>query len=405
VVLVVALGLSGLLLAQPAGLSLPPRTWAFVAILAIVGALTVGATRPRPRHTVPVLAIAVVGSLAAYILFAAPVEPETGAEAAGPAFTPPAIPSAGPASTPPAIPSAVPTPVASRPPQRPILGISTSTLDQLDRFVGATGTNPEVFDLFEPWSRNRPLDTSLVDSLAARGARLSITWEPWDPDGSHTRQPRYSLASIIAGKHDPYIDLFASSIGRLQGPVTIRLMHEMNGNWYPWATRLNGNRPGEFVRAWQHVHDRFAALGVTNVVWMWAPNAIYPGAAPLAPLYPGDAYVDAVGVSNYNWGDFRRQGVTTQWATFGELFDESISELRALSPRPVWIAEVGSSDNGGSKADWLAATLQEVAQRPEITGLVWFDHVDEGVGVDWRIELDPRAAAAWRTGFLSRPPA
>ncbi|HEY4625292.1 MAG TPA: glycosyl hydrolase [Blastococcus sp.] len=392
-VLVVALGLSGLLLAQPAGLSLPPRTWAFVAILAVVGALTVGATRPRPRHTVPVLAIAVVGSLAAYILLAAPVEPETGAEAAGPA------------STPPAISSAVPTPVAPRPPQRPILGISTSTLDQLDRFVGATGTNPEVFDLFEPWSRNRPLDTSLVDSLAARGARLSITWEPWDPDGSHTRQPRYSLASIIAGKHDPYIDLFASSIGRLQGPVTIRLMHEMNGNWYPWAARLNGNRPGEFVRAWQHVHDRFAALGVTNVVWMWAPNAIYPGAAPLAPLYPGDAYVDAVGVSNYNWGDFRRQGVTTQWATFGELFDESISELRALSPRPVWIAEVGSSDNGGSKADWLAATLQEVAQRPEITGLVWFDHVDEGVGVDWRIELDLRAAAAWRTGFMSRPPA
>ena len=38
---------------------------------------------------------------------------------------------------------------------------------------------------------------------------------------------------------------------------------------------------------------------------MWAPNAVYTGSAPLADLYPGDAYVDLVGLSNYNWGHYR----------------------------------------------------------------------------------------------------
>ncbi|WP_217631238.1 glycosyl hydrolase [Modestobacter sp. DSM 44400] len=93
--------------------------------------------------------------------------------------------------------------------------------------------------------------------------------------------------------------------------MTIRLMHEMNGNWYPWGSGANGNQPGEFVLAWRHVHDRFTALGVTNVAWTWAPNAVYTGGAPLAPLYPGDAYVDAVGLSNYNWGERSHDGFAT----------------------------------------------------------------------------------------------
>jgi beta-mannanase len=47
------------------------------------------------------------------------------------------------------------------------------------------------------------------------------------------------------------------------------------------------------------VHDLFAAAGARNVTWMWSPNVTYPGAAPLAGLYPGDDYVDWVGLSGY----------------------------------------------------------------------------------------------------------
>jgi beta-mannanase len=301
-------------------------------------------------------------------------------------------------------PREVAPPSTPPPPQRPTLGVSTATIEDLDSFIRATGTHPEAFDVFEAWDNDRPLDRYVADSVAARGARLSITWEPWVADGG-ARQPRYSLASIIAGAHDAYIDTFATSIKQFGHPVTIRLMHEMNGNWYPWGLGVNGNRPGEYVQAWQHVHDRFAALGVTDVSWMWAPNAVYTGSAPLAQLFPGNAYVDAVGLSNYNWGNYHRDGFATQWTTFSALFDDSIRQLAAISTRPLWIAETGSSDKGGDKAGWIADALAQVSRRTDIAGLMWFDQVDEGADVDWRIESQPAATAAWRSGFQGRPTA
>ena len=182
--------------------------------------------------------------------------------AAAPGSPAPSTSATPAAPTSPAVPPVVRT---------PILGISTPTLEDLDRFIEATGTTPEVFDVFEAWSRDRPLDRVVADAVAARGARLSITWEPWDVDVDKPQQPRYSLASIIDGRHDAYIDMYAQSIAAFGQPVTIRLMHEMNGNWYPWGSGVNGNDPGEFALAWQHVHDRFTALGVTDVQWLWAP--------------------------------------------------------------------------------------------------------------------------------------
>jgi len=351
----------------------------------------------RPRRGARLLIGSAVGlaALITYVVFASSPARDSGSS--------PAHSTADPNSSSAAQPGPQPTPPGPSIEQTPTLGISAPTLADLDRFIEATGTTPEVYDTFEAWSRDRPLDREVADSVAARGARLSITWEPWDVGGSHTRQDDYSLAAIIRGDHDDYIDMFAASVADFPHPVTIRLMHEMNGNWYPWAGGVNGNQEGEFVLAWQHVHDRFTALGVTNVEWMWAPNAVYPGAQPLAQFFPGDAYVDAVGVSNYNWGDARHDGYATSWATFGELFDPSFAELRAITSRPMWITEVGSSDGGGSKAEWLATMLAEVTARPYLAGIVWFDHVDEGREVDWRIEVEPDAAAAWRQGFIHRP--
>jgi mannan endo-1,4-beta-mannosidase len=341
---------------------------------------------------------ATVSALAAYVLIVA--SPDEPAADAGP------LPLATAAVPPPAIAeTSAPersTWLPARAVRQPVMGISAPTTDDLDRFIAATGTRPEVVDTFEAWSLDRPLQRGIADTVAARGAQLSVTWEPWDSTGSPTDQPDYSLASIIAGAHDAYIDMYAVSIKQYGRPVTIRLMHEMNGNWYPWGAGVNGNRSGEYVRAWRHVRDRFAALEVPNVTWMWAPNGLYRGSASLPALYPGDAHVDLVGISNYNWGDQRHDHHATQWRSFDSLFDPSIAALRSLTDKPIWIAETGSSNSGGRKAQWLADTFAELRHRPEIAGVVWFDHVDEARDVDWRIETDEGAIAAWRSAFDSR---
>jgi len=366
-------------------------SWAAAGVLLLAGAVPLLVV--RPRRLLPTLAVLAVASLVGYVVVAAPSQRD--AEAAGSTWT------QAPYSKPPAQAAPLAKPA---PRQHPAIGVSTATIQDLDSFIATTGPHPEVYDVFEPWANDRPLDRYVADSVAARGARLSITWEPWVADSGRA-QPSYSLASIIDGSHDAYIDLFAASIKAFGHPVTIRLMHEMNGNWYPWGLGVNGNKPGQYVAAWQHVHDRFTALGVTDVSWMWAPNAVYTGSAPLAQLYPGDAYVDAVGLSNYNWGHFSRDGFATEWTSFGDLFDQSIGQLEAITTRPVWVAETGSTDKGGDKAAWVADALAQVSARPDVAGLVWFDQVDDGAGIDWRIETDPAVVTAWRTGVANRPPA
>jgi mannan endo-1,4-beta-mannosidase len=63
-------------------------------------------------------------------------------------------------------------------------------------------------------------------------------------------------------------------VRNLNVPIALSFGHEFNGNWYPWGT--TGTTAADFVAAWQHVHDLFAAAGATNVIWIWDPNDIYP---------------------------------------------------------------------------------------------------------------------------------
>ena len=114
-------------------------------------------------------------------------------------------------------------------------------------------------------------------------------------DASSGDQPAYRLAAIIDGTYDAYIRSWATGMAALPYPVVIRFAHEMNGFWYPWCEQSNGNRPGDYVAAWRHVHDLFADAGAHNVTWLWSPNVTYPGAAPLAgctratPTWTGSA--------------------------------------------------------------------------------------------------------------------
>jgi beta-mannanase len=49
-------------------------------------------------------------------------------------------------------------------------------------------------------------------------------------------------------------------------PIAVSFGHEMNGNWYPWGTAHT--TAAQFVAAWRHIHDLFARVGATNVIWV-----------------------------------------------------------------------------------------------------------------------------------------
>ena len=238
--------------------------------------------------------------------------------------------------------------------------------------------------------------TTWMENVRAHGAIPLVTWEPWLYTNG-VNQPAYSLQNIINGAFDSYLTQWARDSKAWGYPYFLRFAHEMNGNWYSWSEQANGNHPGDYARAWRHIHDLFATNGVTNVTWVWSPNISYSGSLPLAELYPGNAYVDWIGIDGYNWGSLTGH----HWQTFAEVFQPTYQQVLALATgKPLMIAETACTEVGGNKAAWISDALIRQLPRffPEIKAVIWFNENKE---TDWRIESSPAAQAAFASAIAS----
>ena len=215
-----------------------------------------------------------------------------------------------------------------------------------------------------------------------------VTWEPHEP-----------LDEVIAGKHDAMLHARAQGARALGAEIFLRWGHEMNGNWYPWSGSSNGGANGgaaKYIAAYRHVHDLFVADGATNVVWVWCPlvtDVPSDGWNHWKNYYPGDAYVDWVGLDAYNWGS---SSTCCTWTSFADLATDLYRDYAAV--RPLMLPETSSAEVGGSKAAWIDAMRTGLPRDfPAIKAVVWFDINKE---TDWRIASSPATLAAYRAMAL-----
>jgi endoglucanase len=110
-------------------------------------------------------------------------------------------------------------------------------------------------------------------------------------------------------------------------------------------------------------------------------------------LYPGDDAVDFVGLDIYNTGPNLDWGAP-RWRSFGQVLREPYAALTAVSGKPIILAEVGSTEVGGSKSDWIADALSSAtaAEFPRVQALVWFDVNKEQT---WQIASTAPSLDAW----------
>ncbi|GIG41734.1 glycoside hydrolase family 26 protein [Cellulomonas phragmiteti] len=271
-----------------------------------------------------------------------------------------------------------------------------------DEVAATVGVEPDLAGYFQGW--DTPFRPDAVTRSWTKGVLPMVTWEsrPMVASNGQPNAPEYSLPRIIDGEFDDYLRQYARDVAELGLPVAIRLNHEMNGSWYPWSeqgingAQVNGNNRGDFVRMWRHVHEIFEAEGANEyALWVWAPNIVnrLPKLnQPLAytqSLYPGDAYVDWVGLTGY----YRPPYDAAQTPTFAWTFDASLDQLRAITDKPIILAEIGASEAGGNKPAWVRDLFRALAQpqNADVIGFVWFHHtvttISEGQRVtnDWRI--------------------
>ena len=263
------------------------------------------------------------------------------------------------------------------------------SFDVIDEFSDLVGGMPAVIHWFQDWVMG--FDPGYMDAAVSRGGMPLITWEPWK-FGEGLNQSGYALRDILAGDHDAYIRQWAQAARDWGKTFYLRFAHEMNGDWTSWSPGVNGNTSREFISVWRKVYNIFQQEGATNAVWVWAPVAHYEGATPYRDVFPGDAYVDWLGVSGYNWGDTR---TWSQWQSFYRIFDQSYDKLVALTNKRIMVAETASAESGGDKAAWISkAFFEQIPNRfPRIRAVVWFHANKEN---DWRVNSSDSSLQAYR---------
>jgi cellulose synthase/poly-beta-1,6-N-acetylglucosamine synthase-like glycosyltransferase len=276
---------------------------------------------------------------------------------------------------------------------------TTTDLESVNAFEQSAQHHADIVMSFADWRTERP-DLTMLQDIADRGSIPEITWEPWAASSGRADQPAFALARIANGAFDGLVWQWARDLAWHHGPVRLRFAQEMNTTTYPWSERRSGNAPGDYVRAWRHVHDIFAQAGATNVRWVWSPLASTLQPATVRAMYPGDPYVDVVGLSGFNGGT--ETGWSTGWRTFRAIFGPALGVVRRAAPaKPVEISEVGSAEGGGDKARWIHDAFAFARANPRIEALLWFDLDKEA---DWRIDSSQRAGRAFRAAAADGSP-
>ncbi|MGV3559360.1 glycosyl hydrolase [Larkinella arboricola] len=197
--------------------------------------------------------------------------------------------------------------------------------DDVEYILEKTGKEPAIgsFDLME-YSTSRaqrggiPLRSSEACIAWAKKGEgrgiVSLLWHwnaPTDlideePDklwwsGFYTRATTFDLGAVLADKQgERYqlllrdIDVIAGELKKFQTadvPVLWRPLHEASGGWFWWGAK----GAGPFKELWRLLYDRLTNHHqLHNLIW------VYGGTDSMNPdWYPGDPYVDIVGLDVY----------------------------------------------------------------------------------------------------------
>lgn len=259
-----------------------------------------------------------------------------------------------------------------------------NNLAPLIKFEGQIGKSLNIVSIYQSWGPEslKLFPSELLQNISRKGGIPMITWEPYvslfpeTPANPELRFEKNGLAAIASGKLNDYILQYALKIREYKRPVFLRFAHETDNPAYPWSG-TGGNTPGDYIAAWRQVVSVFAEAGVNNVSWVWTPW----NPSTSAQYYPGDQFVDWIGLTCLNYGAASQDG---KWRTFEEIYHPFRKEILKYN-KPVMLAEFGSTNYGGDGYQWLQNTLSIIPDYQEIKSLVFFNsNQDRNWITSWR---------------------
>lgn len=184
------------------------------------------------------------------------------------------------------------------------------------------------------------------------------------------------IYEILDGQYDEYLHNYAQQLKAFGHPVLFRLNNEMNGDWC-WYSAFYTGKDAELYKAlWQYIYETFEHHGVDNVLWVWNPHDVSRPEFKWnhhLMYYPGDEYVDLIGLTGYNTGTYF-PGET--WREFDEVYKPMYADYGDLFQKPFIITEFGSNSVGGDKPAWINRMFDGIKQFPNIKVAIWWSGID-----------------------------
>ncbi|QFG24730.1 glycosyl hydrolase [Actinomadura sp. WMMB 499] len=297
-----------------------------------------------------------------------------------------AVPVAGPAA------AASPSPAAAAGREPMLLGVTAHGAADLAEREEETGRPLAAVRVFRRWGE--PVVDDFVRSRA-RSHVFFVSVKARRPDGSKLRWA--DIASAAPGSDiDGEIRRQARALKELPGTVWFTFNHEPEN-----SASAGMGRPREYADAWRRVVSTFREEGARGVRHVWTlTDAAYGRDA--SRYYPGDGYVDAIGVDAYNW--FTCRGRDEGWRSLAELIQRHRRFGDRHPGKELMILETGTVEDPadpGRKARWLADATA-LFQRPEYRRYTALLHWDarhgrpEGPTCAWDYRSSEPSLRAWR---------
>ena len=205
--------------------------------------------------------------------------------------------------------------------------------------------------------------------------------------------PPTKSAPIAQGSLDEFFKSYFTEVAEQKvkdmGPVWFRPMNEMNGGWIPYFKDTKN-----YVRAWRRMYNIAEQIGVTEYnVFVWSPSSINMPDVPdnqMEDYYPGDIYVDWLGVSCYP---------PSLSVTYPEDTRYPLTLMKGIhkisKDKPIMISEGGYSGSCDRKR-WIREWFQLKTDYPRVRAIIWENHNNVDNGDDRRLHVDEEALKLYR---------
>lgn len=238
--------------------------------------------------------------------------------------------------------------------------------DSLSWVLDAAGFDPSIISFYLPWDEGQDFPAALLQQIYQENKIPMISWDPWNKLNAQPLNYQDLLERIVDGSSDAYLERTADRLAQLQKPVFIRFAYAFDKPQHPWSAVIP-DEPEKFQQAWQYVVELFRREGAYNAIWVfnpWEPQSF-------EAFYPGDAYVDWLGVTIQQ---HENQGRKSK--NFKELylpFEAAISRSSFLRKEPLMLILFDSQGIKQENIAWLKAAEAFLQEEEQVKSLIYFN--------------------------------